>query len=168
MSISATCPGCGVTLSLNENETSITCPYCNTHFIIDLDQTNPSLQKTEPPAPPAFEPFVPSAEDVITPPQPPTSGADFFNPPLSGETQVSPADPFNPPISGQTSTDLYNPPVASGSQAYTPPPPFSQAAGGFTSRISGRGLWLTIGITAFVVFCISCLCLLAIVRAIGN
>jgi hypothetical protein len=170
MSISATCPGCGVTLSLNENETAITCPYCNTHFNVKLDQTSPTLEKSQPPAPPAPDTYVPSPEDVITPPQPAqTSAPDagFFNPPIPGEPPVSPADVYNPPISGQTPMDVYNPPLSSGGQAY-PPPPFTQPTGSLTSRISGRGLWLTIGITTFVVFCISCLCLLAVVRSFGN
>jgi hypothetical protein len=29
-------------------------------------------------------------------------------------------------------------------------------------------LWITIGVTTLIVFCVSCLCLLAIIRGIGN
>lgn len=171
MNITATCPGCGAALSLNENETSTTCPYCHTHFEVNLEQTSPELNKKEPPAEPVSEPIVPAAEDVITPPQPP-AGSDFYNPPVSGGPGAAPADFYNPPISGQAQTNpnsLYNPPISSGGQDYTPPP-FSQTTTTVrsASRISGRGLWITIAVTTLIVFCVSCLCLLAIVRGIGN
>jgi hypothetical protein len=175
MNITVTCPGCTAALSLSDTEKSTTCQYCGTHFEVNLDETNPTLRKTEPADQPVSETYVPSQEDVISPPagQTSASGGNFYNPPISSQSPDSQSDVYNPPVSGQAPTDpssLYNPPISSSGQAYTPPP-FGQTTvipTSPTSRISGRGLWITIGITALVVFCISCLCLVAIFRGFGN
>ena len=160
MAITTTCPGCGATLSIDENQPSITCHFCGNHFNVNLDETAPALNKALPPA----DPTPASAQPPIP---------DAYNPPIPEAVGNAGNDLYNPAIPGAASTpreDVYNPPledISSGSsQTYSPPPFSAPLEQPLISRLTGNRLWVAIAIAVMVIFCISCLCMVAISRTV--
>ena len=136
MNFSAACPSCGAALDLAEQTTRVVCPFCGTQFELDLSNANPHFRKGEPRAD-SPEVFVPQDSDIFTPPVP--------------DPQADPANiPNQPdnfaPVPGQT-FDI---------------PFYVQTA----TRMVGPRLWIGLGIAAFVIFCVSCLCMVALVRLV--
>ena len=161
MAINTTCPGCGSSLSIDENQQSVTCQFCGNHFNVNLDETAPALKKATPPA----------DSDPAAAVQPPAQNS--YNPPVPGAVNDASSNPYNPPIPGMPPTpptDVYNPPledISSGSsQPYSPPPFSAPAEQPLISRITGNRLWIAIAVAVLVIFCASCLCMVAFSQAI--
>lgn len=156
MAISTTCPGCGATLSVDENQQSVTCPYCGNNFNVNLEDTTPALEKAVPPA-----------EKQPTPSTPPTQ--DDYNPPIPGTSATSADEMYNPPITGGPATspaDVYRPSLedisAAPNEPPTPPAFSAPAEQPLINRLTSNRLWLAIAIAVMVIFCSSCLCMVAI------
>jgi hypothetical protein len=161
MSINTTCPGCGSSLSIDEDQKSVTCQFCGNHFNVNLDDTSPALKK-------AGLPGESSPADSVQPPPP-----DKSNPPIPGVSRTAGDDIYNPPIPGVAPTppaDVYNPPledISSGSsQPYSPPPFSAPGEPPLISRLTGNRVWIAIAIAVIVIFCVSCLCMAAISQSI--
>ena len=119
MSITTTCPGCGATLSIDENQQSVTCQFCGNHFNVNLDETPPTLTKSAPRRnhvplllnhpPPAKPPRLclgscktrPEMRCTIRPfpARGPHASADVYNPPLEDISSGSKPDLFPAPFS---------------------------------------------------------------------
>ena len=162
MPITTTCPGCGATLNIDESQQSVTCNFCGNHFNVNLDETAPTLNKAVPPAEPPTEPARPLTSDISNLPMPGadgTPGDDLYNPPIPGAAPTPPEDVYNPPLED----------ISSGpSQTYTPPPFSAPEEQPLINRLTSNRLWVVIAIAVFVIFCTSCLCMLAVSRAIVN
>jgi hypothetical protein len=160
MAITATCPGCGASLSIDENQRSVTCQFCGNHFNVNLDETAPTFEKAVPPAePPPTAPQQPlsGAASSPLPEASPQAGDELYNPPIPGASSSSSQDVYNPPLED----------ISSGSsQTYTPPPFTAPPEQPLINRITGNRLWIGIAIAVMVIFCISCLCMVAIARGI--
>lgn len=157
MPITTTCPGCSATLQIEETATSATCPYCGNHFEVKMDGgVAPELRKAAAP-PPTPESLLPTSvvSELPTPPVPSADpdASSFYNPPIPGASPI--IDLYNPPIANTP------PPPPDGS--YAPPPLYTTIAdkGG---RLTGSRLWIAIAIGVFAIFCISCLCMVAILN----
>jgi hypothetical protein len=164
MPITTICPGCSATLQIEEAATSATCPYCGNHFEVKMDGgAAPELRKAAPP-PPAPEPLLPTP--VIS--EPPTSVVSELPAPAAPSADPDASGFYNPPIPGASPIiDLYNPPLSNAAPPpggnYAPPSfytPSAQKSGG----LSGSRLWIAIAIAVFAIFCISCLCMVAILN----
>jgi len=160
MAITTTCPGCGATLSIDENQQSVICQFCGNHFNVNLDETAPTLNKAVPPEEPS-------------PAAPPPSASAYSHSPLPEAANAAGDEVYNPPIPGAQSTaqqDVYNPPLedisAGPTQTYSPPQLSGEAEPSLFNRFMGNRLWVGIAIAVMVIFCISCLCMVAIVRGI--
>jgi hypothetical protein len=172
MSITSTCPGCGSSLTIDETAGEVVCPYCGTHFHVNMDDMNPGLQ-VEPAAPEDARPPEPSpaSQEIID--VTPHAVDEAYNPPVPGQAPTPPGDFYNPPIPGSAPTpplEMYNPPTTNYGAGQPPFPPPPSPFGAFTSRYSfltGSRLWIAIAIVAIVVFCGSCSCLFfAVQRAL--
>ena len=160
MAITSTCPGCGATLSVDENQQSVTCPYCGNHFNVNLEETTPALEKA---VPPAVEQPLPS--------RPPTQ--DDYNPPIPGSSGTSADEMYNPPIPGgpaASAEDVYRPSLQDISEGPgeppTPPTFTTPVEQPLINRLTSNRLWVAIAIAVTVIFCISCLCMVAITRGL--
>jgi hypothetical protein len=158
MAITSTCPGCGATLLLDDQPGEITCQYCGTRFEIKMDDVNPTFRKTEPSAEsPAPAPQI--IDGTFNPPASDASAADanLYNPPIAGQAPVAPNDLYNPPIP--------NAPSGYPSQPYTPPP-FNPTPLRSQGMLTGSRWLIALAIAAGVIFCVSCLCMVALVRGV--
>jgi hypothetical protein len=160
MAITATCPGCGSSLSIDENQQSVTCHFCGNHFAVNLDETAPTFQKAVPPDEPLpTDPLQPAPYQTASP--------------FPGAANRAGDELYDPPIPGKTSTpgeDVYNPPledISSGpTQTYSPPPFSAPPEPPLISRFTGNRMWVAIAIAVIVIFCVSCLCMVAISQGI--
>jgi len=136
MNFSAACPSCGAALDIAEQTARVVCPFCGTQFELDLSDANPEFRKNAPRAA-AAEVFVPKDDDI-------------FTPPVAGSDSGAPYTPSQPDVFSSTPQQTFDIPF------------ISQAAG----RLVSTRLWFALAIATLVVFCVSCLCLLAVVRLV--
>jgi hypothetical protein len=173
MSITSNCPGCGSSLTIDETAGEVTCPYCGTHFHVNMDDVNPTFQvaptspeDSNPPAP------GPASQEIIDLTPHPVDEA--YNPPVPGQAPTPAGDFYNPPLPGSAPTpplELYNPPTTNYGTGQPPFPPPAAPFGASTTRYSfltGSRLWITIAIVAIVVFCSSCACLFLALQRIAR
>jgi hypothetical protein len=136
MNISAACPSCGAALDIDEQTARVICPFCGTSFELDLSKANPELLKSTPRSDSANV-IVPDDSDILTPPAPGTETPGFYQPVQPDAFSLSPDQPFTLPFIAQSAT-----------------------------RLVGTRLWFGLAIATIVIFCLSCVCLLAVVRLI--
>lgn len=84
MSIQANCPGCGAQISVEESGGEVTCPYCSTHFEVNMDGVQPAFKVVSSATEPAVEPppLEPAGQSMQTIGQFP---GETVEQPLSGE-----------------------------------------------------------------------------------
>ncbi len=140
MNFSAACPSCGAAIEIAEQAERVDCPFCGSHFELDQSGAAPTFRKSEaPPAP--KETFVPDDADILTPsdvtaPAPPAWAAAPSTRPSDPFADI-PEQPFNLPF-------------------------YQQVIG----RVVDKRLLYALAAAVVVIFCLSCLCLLTIVRAL--
>ena len=44
MSIQSNCPGCGAQINVEESGGQVTCPYCSTHFEVNMEGVQPAFK----------------------------------------------------------------------------------------------------------------------------
>ncbi len=123
MDLQSTCPACGAPLPVSDTAGRVTCPYCKTRFVVDLNASQPMLS-------------VVTGEEIY--PQAPE--------PPAGEL---------PPYVVEPGAD-----TSAGGFEFLP---YVEEAGR-SIWLKGRRLWLAIGLAVLGVGCISCLCLVVLVR----
>ncbi len=150
MPIISACPSCGSSLSIEEDAGEVTCQYCGTRFLVNLDGVAPSFHVAPPsvPLPPAVSGSEPALE--LNP------GDNMYNPPIPGSAAVPPAELYNPPVSNAGAEQPGTPTIES---PFYPPP----AQRGF---FTGKRLWISISVVAMVLFCTSCLCMVILAQRV--
>ena len=89
MEVQTNCPACGAQITIPEEGGSFTCPYCSTHFQVNMEGTQPSfkvasmveeMSAEQPPAEPAgstVEVFNPPPAESVPPVYPPPENRMF-------------------------------------------------------------------------------------------
>jgi endogenous inhibitor of DNA gyrase (YacG/DUF329 family) len=135
MNFSTPCPSCGAAVEIAEQAEQVVCPFCGTQFELDFSNARPELRPT-PPRAADPDVIVPDPNDIFTPPSPGGQPASPYSRPQE--------DPFAP-LPGQEAFDL---------------PYLKQAV----QKLVSPRAWIWLGTAVVVIFCISCLCMLALVR----